>query len=88
MLRGLVLHRTIGGPLRRVQKHENGEVSWTAPRRPLEIIHWDRFSSREAAVKREHDLKTGFGRKWLKREYAKGSLAARQAGVDFLKSSL
>lgn len=86
---------------RRLQQHENGEVSWTAPRRPLEFIHWEEFSSREAAVKREHDLKTGFGRKWLKRECAKGSLAARQAGlpappseatrqagVDFPKSNL
>ena len=29
---------------------------------------------------REKELKTGFGRKWLKREYAAGRLAARQAG--------
>ena len=68
---------------RRFQQHETGEVSWTAPRRPLAIIHWEEFDSREAAVKRERDLKTGFGRKWLKREYAKGNLAARQARADF-----
>lgn len=31
-------------------------------------------------MERERHLKTGFGRKWLKREYAAGRLAARQAG--------
>jgi putative DNA methylase len=65
---------------RRLQQHENGKVSWTAPRRPLQIIHWETFDSRAEAVKREKDLKTGFGRKWLKREYKAGRLAARQAG--------
>ena len=50
---------------------------------PIEPIHWEIFSSREEAVKREQDLKTGFGRKWLKREYDAGRLAAtsRQAGA-------
>lgn len=68
---------------RRLQQHQTGEVSWTAPRRALAIVHWEKFDSREAPVRRERDLKTGFGRNWLKREYAKGALAARQAGVDF-----
>ncbi len=65
---------------RRLTQHESGEVSWTAKHLPVEIIHWEEFDSREAAVKREQDLKTGFGRKWLKREYEAGRLAARQAG--------
>lgn len=76
----------------RLQQHENGEVSWTAPRLPVEVIHWEVFKSREEAVKREHDLKTGFGRKWLKREYSKNSLAAaaRQAGawIDHSKTKV
>ncbi|MFA5652043.1 MAG: helicase-related protein [Candidatus Paceibacterota bacterium] len=42
------------------------------------IIHYEEFSSREDAVKREHDLKTGFGRKWLQREWKAGR--TRQAG--------
>jgi putative DNA methylase len=65
---------------RRLKQHEGGEVSWTAKHLPVEIIHWEQFDSREAAVKREQDLKTGFGREWLKREYEEGRLAARQAG--------
>src|SRR3989344_1852782 len=35
--------------------------------KPKNLIHYEEFASREEAVKREHDLKTGFGRKWLKR---------------------
>jgi adenine-specific DNA methylase len=65
---------------RRLKQHEDGEVSWTSKHLPVKIIHWEEFDSREAAVKREQDLKTGFGRKWLKREYKAGRLAARQAG--------
>lgn len=69
---------------RRLSEHENGDVSWTAPRLPLEPIHWECFSTREEAVKREHVLKSGFGRQWLKEQYGKGKLfaaAARQAGA-------
>ena len=38
------------------------------------------ISSREEAVKREKDLKTGFGRKWLKKHAESGR--ARQAGTQ------
>jgi adenine-specific DNA methylase len=65
---------------RRLKQHEASEVSWTSKHLPVEIIHWEEYESRDAAVNREHDLKTGFGRKWLKREYEAGRLAARQAG--------
>jgi type I restriction enzyme M protein len=68
---------------RRLSEHEAGQVSWTGPRLLVEPIHWETFNAREEAVKREHDLKTGFGRQWLKREYAAGRLkaASRQAGA-------
>jgi predicted GIY-YIG superfamily endonuclease len=69
---------------RRLQQHEKGEVSWTGPRLPVEPVHWEVFATRDEAVKREDDLKTGFGRQWLKKEYAAGRLyaaAARQAGA-------
>ena len=67
---------------RRYQDHCSKKVSWTASRLPVEPIHWEVFDSREKAVKRERDLKTGFGRKWLKRKYAAVHLAgaSRQAG--------
>jgi type I restriction enzyme M protein len=77
---------------RRLREHEAGKVGWTAPRLPVEPIHWEVFSTREDAVKREDDLKTGFGRKWLKREYDNGRLAAasRQAGawIDHSKTKV
>jgi type I restriction-modification system DNA methylase subunit len=76
----------------RLQQHEKGEVSWTGPRLPVEPIHWEIFGTREEAVKREQDLKTGFGRKWLKREFEAGRLkaASRQAGawVDHEKTKV
>jgi len=68
---------------RRLREHCAGEVSWTASRLPVDPIHWEVFESREQAIKREHELKTGYGRQWLKREYVVGRLAAasRQAGT-------
>ncbi|MBI3850445.1 MAG: DUF1156 domain-containing protein [Verrucomicrobia bacterium] len=65
---------------RRFEEHNQGKVEWTSSRRPLQVIHYEEFDSREEAVTREKELKTGFGRQWLKREYAAGRLAARQAG--------
>ncbi|MEI9475545.1 MAG: helicase-related protein [Deltaproteobacteria bacterium] len=52
---------------KRWQDHVNGRAAeWTKQHKPLKIAHFEEFSSREEAVKRESDLKTGFGRKWLK----------------------
>ena len=65
---------------RRIDDHKKGKVSWTKPRLPIEIILLEEYGSRKEAVNREKDLKTGFRRKWLKREYAEGRLTARQAG--------
>jgi very-short-patch-repair endonuclease/predicted GIY-YIG superfamily endonuclease len=75
---------------RRLNEHLKGQVSWTAPRLPIKPSHWEVFQTREEAVKREQDLKTGFGRTWLKREYSKGRLAAtaRQAGSPVFQLTL
>ncbi|WP_198675256.1 type I restriction enzyme subunit R domain-containing protein [Pleomorphovibrio marinus] len=69
---------------RRLKEHHNGEVSWTSKYLPVELIHWEIFNTREEAVDKEKKLKTGFGRKWLKREFKKQTLAkwARQAGEE------
>ena len=64
---------------RRWQEHCEGRAAdWTKKHRPLYIAHYEEYSSREEAVKREQELKTGFGRKWLEREIEAGR--ARQAG--------
>lgn len=51
----------------RVEQHNKGQVEATRERRPLELIYYEACLSREEAVKREKSLKTGFGRKYLKR---------------------
>ncbi len=73
---------------KRLKEHESGQgAEWTKNHLPFESIHWEVFNTRDEAIKRESDLKTGFGRKWLKREYDRQGLA-RQAGdtlhiIDF-----
>jgi adenine-specific DNA methylase len=50
---------------RRLKQHEAGEVEWTAPRFPVELVHVETFDSRDEAVEREKYLKSGSGREWL-----------------------
>jgi type I restriction enzyme R subunit len=55
--------------LRRWEQHISGKGSdWTKSHKPVRIIHYEIFPSREEAIKREKELKTEFGRKWIKRE--------------------
>ena len=64
---------------KRWEEHRNSRgAEWTAKHSPMRIAHFEEFNTREQAVKREKDLKTGFGRKWLKRQIETGR--ARQAG--------
>ena len=66
---------------RRWTEHMEGKgASWTKQHKPVRLIHWEEYNSREEAVEREKHLKTGFGRKWLKREIATGR--TRQAGYE------
>src|SRR3972149_548646 len=72
---------------KRWQDHVNGRAAeWTKRHKPLKIAHFEEFSSREEAVKRESDLKTGFGRKWLKELIASGR--ARQAGGTWVAEKI
>lgn len=64
---------------RRWKQHLEGKGSeWTAKHKPVKMVHWEEFDTRKEAAGREKWLKTGYGRKWLKREYAAGR--TRQAG--------
>ena len=59
--------------------HQKGMAAeYTQKYQPKQLIHYEEFDSRERAVEREKHLKTGFGRKWLKREWDAGR--TRQAG--------
>ena len=64
---------------RRWKQHQKGTgADYTKRYKPIDLIHFETFESRAEAVDREKKLKTGFGRKWLKREYKAGR--TRQAG--------
>jgi predicted GIY-YIG superfamily endonuclease len=55
-----------------------GCADWTRKYPPVALVHWEEYNTRVAAAKREKELKTGFGRKWIKREIKEGR--TRQAG--------
>lgn len=43
---------------RRVATHQAGEgAKYTAGRRPVELVHVERYESRSAALSREHEIK-------------------------------
>jgi len=65
---------------RRIAQHNAGQVSWTRSRLPASLIYRELFSTREKAVAREEMLKSGFGRKWIKKRFKENHSAARQAG--------
>ncbi|MBI2474341.1 MAG: arginine--tRNA ligase [Candidatus Taylorbacteria bacterium] len=64
---------------KRWRLHAGGKgAQYFKSHKPVQLIHYEEFGNRTDAIKREQDLKTGFGRKWLKREWEAGR--TRQAG--------
>ena len=50
----------------RFKEHNSGRNGgWTAQNRPFDLVHFEEFSDRDQALKRERFLKTGKGRKLL-----------------------
>ena len=65
--------------MKRWSEHLAGTASdYTKRYRPIRIAHYEECSSREEALQKECEWKTGYGRKRLKRLIEKGG--ARQAG--------
>jgi putative endonuclease len=61
---------------RRVQRHNNGEVSSTKHRRPLKLIYYEACLSASDAIARERYLKSGMGKRYLRnrlKDYLGGS---------------
>ncbi|PIQ30226.1 MAG: hypothetical protein COW63_10260 [Bacteroidetes bacterium CG18_big_fil_WC_8_21_14_2_50_41_14] len=57
---------------RRFYEHYTGQgADWTKTHKPKKIIHWEQFNTQDEARRREEELKTGFSRTWLQREYEK-----------------
>ena len=54
----------------RFSKHQQGLVTSTAHRRPLNLIYYEACLDEEDAIKREKYLKSGYGRRFLKNRLA------------------
>lgn len=52
---------------KRYKDHLNGRVKSTKTRRPLKLVYFEGCLSKRNAIIRENQLKTGFGRGYLKR---------------------
>ena len=52
---------------KRLCEHNDGKVTSTRSREPFEIVYYEACLSKELAIIREKQLKTGFGRAYLKR---------------------
>jgi len=53
--------------IKRVELHNQGKVLATKNRKPLKLIYYEACLSREKVILREKQLKTGFGRSYLKK---------------------
>ena len=51
---------------RRFKEHHNGLVKSTKPNRPVELIYYEAFKSKDDAKRREIYFKTSQGKKMLK----------------------
>ena len=51
----------------RLQEHQSGLVKSTKNRRPWELVYFEACKNKINAINREKQLKTGFGRAYLKR---------------------
>ncbi|MBN1471088.1 MAG: GIY-YIG nuclease family protein, partial [Syntrophaceae bacterium] len=72
---------------KRWEEHLSGKgADWSRKYPPKYVLYWEELPSREEAVKREKWLKTGFGRKWIKREEEAGRLrCAGEPASELLK---
>jgi len=52
---------------KRLAKHNTGTVTATKSRLPFELIYYEACLSKEKSITREKQLKTGFGRSYLKK---------------------
>ena len=50
----------------RLEMHNSGKVKATRDRIPMVLVYFEGCESKENTIKREKQLKTGFGRKYLK----------------------
>ncbi|MCQ3944545.1 MAG: GIY-YIG nuclease family protein [bacterium] len=51
----------------RLQQHQHAKVRATKPYLPIKLVYYEACLDHEKAISREKQLKTGFGRAYLKR---------------------
>lgn len=75
---------------RRFYEHYTGVgADWAKTHKPVKVIHWEAFDSKEKAAKREKELKTGYGRTWIQRQIEKaGGLDTLISGLPASKTEL
>ncbi|PJA86813.1 MAG: excinuclease ABC subunit C [Candidatus Moranbacteria bacterium CG_4_9_14_3_um_filter_42_9] len=56
-----------GNLRKRIALHNAGKINSTEKRRPFSLLYYEACNLLKDAVQREHALKTGFGRAYLKR---------------------
>jgi len=52
---------------RRISEHKSGKIKTTSKMSSLELVYYEACLSKKDAMKREKELKTGFGRGYIKR---------------------
>lgn len=57
---------------RRFYEHYTGQgAKHTKVHKPKKVIHWEKFDTQDQARKREEELKSGYGRTWIQRQWEK-----------------
>lgn len=57
---------------RRFYEHYTGQgAKHTKAHKPKKVIHWEKFDTQDQARKREEELKSGYGRTWIQRQWEK-----------------
>ena len=51
----------------RIKEHSEAQVIATKNRLPMKLVYYEAYLSEKKAIEREKQLKTGFGRAYLKR---------------------
>lgn len=51
---------------KRFKEHAQGKVPSTKNRKPLKLVYYEANNILDDTIKREHSLKTGYGRRYLK----------------------
>jgi len=49
----------------RLKEHNRHCNKWTRQNSPFVLVHFEEYSNKTEAIKREHFLKSGQGRQWL-----------------------